>query len=222
MADDDLIVIHPTLKRKVSSGGTVKFAMEVRSEALVINLDTKAMGDVVSQAIATELRERVEGITQDAAPATIKARESERKAYAAGKPWAVKRFSGGKMGATPPTTSTKAFNNSGRFAKSIVAGAAKGGVWIVNWAANRIDPSTGNAERIWNRLVSLVPAFADVSILYSSPKIIDAIGAGLDSMIAKAAASGDQISAARAKAIAAEARAKAIAQVLARAVLAAI
>lgn len=193
--------------------------MEVKSEALIVSLDTKLLEQGVAQAIATELRERVEGITEDAAPATLKARADERKAYAAGKPWAKRRFEGGKMGPTPPTTSTKAFNNSGRFAKSIVATAVSGGKWIVNWAANRIDPQTGNVERIWNRLIALVPAFADVSKLYSSPKFVEAMKIGIQSMVSGAGPmTADEFTAARAKAVA-DAKARTYLALIARAVL---
>lgn len=217
---DDLIVIHPTLKRRVSKSGKAKFTVEVKSEPLIFDLDPKNLEPGIAQAIAQELRERVEGITAEAAPGTLKARENERKAYAAGKPWAVKRFSGGKMGPTPPTTSTRAFNNSGRFAQSIVAGAAAGGRWIVNFAANRLDPSTGNVERIWNRLIQLVPAFANIGLLYNSPKFVETMRLGIQSMIVKGPMTADEFTAARAKALA-DAKIKNYLALIARAILAA-
>ena len=196
---EDTIVINPTLKRRESAKGKVSFAMEIKSEALIVSLDPTVLEASVAKAIADELRDQVTSISADAAPATLNARAVERKAYAAGKPWAVSRFNGGKLGATPPTTSTKAFNNSGRFAKSIVAAAVKGR-WMVNWAANRIDPQTGNVDRIWARLVQLVPAFGDVAKLFAAPNVNKAVKRGLDALVTTGPMSADEFSVARARA----------------------
>lgn len=200
MADPIVIQLGPGLRRRVSRSGKERYTVDVIGEPLVFQFEDKAMEQAVATAMASTLRAKVEGISADASPATLKARATERKAFTAGKPWAVKRFSGGKMGATPPTTSTKAFNNSGRFAKSIVAGAAKG-KWIVNVAANRLDAATGNVARIWQRLVSLVPEFADHARLFQTTDVSNAVKVACQTYLAKAPATRDEFTAARAKAL---------------------
>lgn len=174
MADSDIVIVNQPLKRRESKSGKVRFTIEIQSEPLIFNLDPKTMEASFATAIADELRARVQGITQDAPEATLTARKVEAKAYADGKPWALKRFAGGKLGAMPPNQTTRAFNNSGRFAKSIVA-MAKLGKWTVNVAANRLDPTTGNVDRIWARLVSLVPAFVQPALLNSAPKVAKSV-----------------------------------------------
>lgn len=200
MADPIVVQFGPGLRRRVSSSGKEKFTVDVIGEPIVFKFEDKTLEQAVATQIASTLRAKVEGITQDAAPATLKARESAAKAFAAGKPWAKKKYSGGKLGAMAPNQSTKAFNDSGRFAKSIVAGAAKG-KWIVNVAASRLDPTTGNIARIWQRLVSLVPEFADHARLFNAPEVARVVGMACQSYIAKAPATRDEFTAARAKAL---------------------
>lgn len=194
----DVAVINQPLRKHESKSGKVRYSISMKSEALVIGLDAATLGDQVSKAMAAELRARVEGITAEAAPATIKARESAARAVAKGEPWAVKRYSGGKIGAMPPNQSRRAFNDSGRFAKSIVAQAAPG-KWRINVASNRLDPSTGSVDRIWARLTQLVPAFVDLSLLMDAPAVEQGVRRGLEAMITKARESEDRLSEQRAK-----------------------
>lgn len=200
MADPIVIQFGPGLRRRVSSSGKEKFTVDVIGEPLVFQLEDKTIEQAVAASIASTLRAKVEGITAQAAPATIKARQVAAKAFGAGKPWARKKYSGGKIGAMPPNQTDRAFNDSGRFAKSIVAGAAKG-KWIVNVAANRLDPTTGNVARIWQRLVSLVPEFANHALLFQAPAVAKAVSGALQSFVAKAPATRDELTVARAKAL---------------------
>lgn len=200
MADPIVIQFGPGLRRRVSSSGREKFTVDVIGEPLIFSLNDKALEQAVATQIAATLRAKVEGITEQAAPATIKARESAAKAFTAGKSWAKKKYSGGKIGPMPPNQTSRAFNDSGRFAKSIVAGAAKG-KWIVNVAANRLDAATGNITRIWQRLVQLVPEFADHRRLFQTPDVQRGVEAALGTFVAKAPATRDELSAARARAI---------------------
>lgn len=200
MADPIIIQFGPGLRRRVSSSGREKYTVDVIGEPLVFKFEDKTLEQAVATSLATALREKVTGITEQAAPATLEARKVAARSLAAGKPWAKKRYSGGKIGETPPNQTTRAFNDSGRFARSIVAGAAKG-KWIVNVAANRLDAATGDIERIWHRLVQLVPEFADHARLFATPNVQKAVGAACESYIAKAPATRDEFTAARAKAL---------------------
>ena len=195
---DDIAIINQPLRKHESKSGKVRFSISLKSEPIILSLNPKDLGTQMAEAMAKELRTRVESITVAASPATIKAREAAAKAYTAGKPWAVKRYAGGKTGPTPPNQSHRAFNDSGRFAKSIVAQAAPG-KWRINVPANRLDPQTGNVTRIWARLIELVPAFGDTRLLLDSEEVRAGVRRGLDTLVASAPMTYDQISAARAR-----------------------
>src|ERR1041385_1737674 len=106
MGKEDVIFINQynsaSLEQRTSGTGKVRYVIKTSSEPVAFNLDPKQIGANVTAAIIQHLRNAVKSITAEAAPNTIKARKVEAKAYAAGKPWAVKRYSGGKTGATPP------------------------------------------------------------------------------------------------------------------------
>lgn len=180
MGKDDVIVINQpgNLKQRTSSTGRVKYSIEVTSEPIAFNLNAKELGGAVAQQLAHYFQEKIRGISAQAAPATIAARERFAKAAAAGKTWALRRYSGGQMGSSAPNKSGALFNDSGRLADSIVARATGDG-WRINVAGNRLDPRTANnggtaaVERIWARLAQLVPAFADVSIAFRESDMLN-------------------------------------------------
>lgn len=184
-------VLNAGLRSSTSKSGKQRFHIAVESEALAFDLDTYRLAKPVAEAYAHHLREKVRAIAAVASPATLKARAVLKKAYDAGKPWAVKRFSGGRTGATPPTDSTTAFNHSGRFRESIVAAPASDGTFRVNVAANRLSSQTGNVDRIWQRLVQLVPEFADVGKAMTSDAMLMARTKTAQGMILKVAKSAN-------------------------------
>jgi hypothetical protein len=167
--------------RALKSGGTSKarYTVSIRSEPLLINCDPKALGAGPALAIAEHLKQRIAGITDTAAPATVKARLSAQKAVVQGEAWAAKRYSGGKLGTRAPARSDKLFNDSGRLIESIKVGATKDG-YVINVAGNRFDPTTLNGGeaalfRIMQRLKELVPEFGDPKLLMDSLPIYKAI-----------------------------------------------
>lgn len=202
MGRDDVVVINqPGLEQRTYiKTGKVRFVIRTKSEPVVFNLNAQELGGEIAVALAHYFREKVKGITQQAAPATIKARERFAKAAAAGKTWATKRYSGGRTGASTPNQSTALFNDSGRFAQSIQAAAQSKGGWRINVAANRLDPRTANnggtaaVERIWGRLVQLVPAFADVGIAFASDELLRARARAQQNMIQKQRATEKNVS----------------------------
>jgi hypothetical protein len=117
--------------------------------------------------------------------------------------WANARYSGGRMGMMLPNQSDKMFNDSGRLAQSIKA-TPKDDEWIINVAANRFDPTTTGGElgvrRIWNRLVSLVPAFGNPALLFSEESVKGAVKSSLESLLVKAQETRDRLTEQRAKA----------------------
>ena len=159
--------------------GKERFSVQLKTDPITINLDPKTLGKPVADAIAHHLRERVKGITETASPATLRARKAAEMAIQAGRAWAVKRYGGGRMGNMAPNQSDKSFNDSGRFAESISVGASKDDSWRINVAANRLDSktATGGAAgvlRIWQKLVSLVPEFADMGLLMQASDVVRA------------------------------------------------
>jgi hypothetical protein len=201
MGRDDIVVINqPGLEQRTSiKTGKVRFVVRTKSEPVVFNLNAQELGGEIAVALAHYFREKVKGITAQASPATIKARERFAKAAAAGKSWATKRYSGGKTGAMAPNQSTALFNDSGRFAQSIQAAAQSKGGWRINVAANRLDPRTANGgvagvEKIWGRLVQLVPAFADVGIAFADDMVLKARARAQQNMIQKQRATEKNVS----------------------------
>jgi hypothetical protein len=168
---DDVIVIAPGLEQRTSKTGKQRYTVKVSAEPVYVNLSPRDLGKDIAVAIANHLRERVRGITAIAAPATIKARKVAAKAYALGKPWALRRYSGGKTGAKQPDQSNRAFNDSGRFGDSITANAGENS-WRVNVAANRL--SGPDVSKIWAKLLELVPEFGNLAGMMEQSDILRA------------------------------------------------
>jgi hypothetical protein len=160
-------VINRGLETRRSKTGKVRHSIRIDAEPIIIDQDPKRLGKPVAEQIANHYRERVRGIAATASAATIKARKVAAKAFAEGKAWALKRYAGGRTGALPPNQSTALFNDSGRFANTIVAGFGEN-AWRINVAANRLNSETvgqSSVDRIWNRLVSLIPEFGNAALL---------------------------------------------------------
>jgi len=177
---ENIIVLGGGLEHRTNlKTGKERFSVQLKSDPITINLDPKTLGKPVAEAIAHHLRERVRGISERASPATLRARAVAAKAFAAGEAWALKRYAGGKMGGRAPNQSDRSFNDSGRFAESIAVGASKDDSWRINVAANRLSSATATGgaagvQRIWEKLVSLVPEFADMGKLMAASDVVRA------------------------------------------------
>lgn len=202
MADDDIIVLNQPLRSRTSKSGKERFTINVRSEPLIHNLDPSKLGRGPAEAIAEALRAKVKAIGASAAAATLAYRARAAKSFAAGAPWATRRYAGGRIGAMAPNQSSAAFNDSGRFAASLVAAPnPKEHSWTINVAANRLDSSSGAPVRIFRRLVELVPEFANPAKLLEVASVRQSLSDGLREAIVRAEMRRDELSAARAKAI---------------------
>ena len=207
MASDDVIVLNQpgNLKRRVRTSGRVQFTVEVKSEPIVHNFDPKTMGKPVAEAIAEALRQKVLAITAMVSPATRKGQAVAAKALAEGKAWAKKRYASGRIGEMAPTQSGRMFNDSGRMAKSISA-QPRDDSWTISMAANRLDPATATGGelgvmQIWRKLVELVPAFGNPSLLFSEAIVSKGIDQSMRNLIVKAQETRDQLTEARARAV---------------------
>lgn len=165
MADNsDTIVLNDygklQLEQRVRKSGKVYATVSMKGEPIVANLNPLELGRPVANAIAEQIREQTLAIDVQAAPSTIEKRERAAKAFAAGKKWARERYSGGRMGAMAPNQSTKLFNDSQRFAKSIVVNQnPKEGTWTIDTAANRMrrEEFGKGFDAMVRRWIRLVP-----------------------------------------------------------------
>lgn len=141
----------------------------VKSEPITFMLDEGAVAKAGAEMLARRIREQTQGIAEVVKPATAKARQAIEKAYAEGKAYAVKRYSGGRIGATPPVAgAVRMFNHSGRLARSIVARYVKSTKeWAINYAANRWRVEDfGSAAQMavaFQKWVDRVPVLQDAS-----------------------------------------------------------
>lgn len=170
--------------------GKSRYTVTIKSEPLLIQTDPKALGAGPAQAIADHLKQRVSDITETVSPATMKARLSAQKGVIAGQAWAMKRYSGGRIGTRAPARTDKLFHDSGRLIESIRVGATSTG-YVINVAGNRFDPTTLNGGqealmRIMERLRELVPEWGDGAKLLDSLPVQRALRDGVKNALQKA------------------------------------
>jgi hypothetical protein len=193
MAKNEVIVLNEGLETRTNNKtGKTRFSVRIEAEPVFVVTDPKTLGAPVAQAIAHHLKQKTLGIGQVASAATLKARQVAELAMQVGKPWAMKRYAGGKIGSKPPNTSDRLFNDSGRFAESITANASSDGAWRVNVAANRLSGPPETVQRIWRRLLELVPEFGNIALLLEQNKVLDKMVA---KMITKGKATAGRASA---------------------------
>lgn len=178
--------------RTTASGVKSRYTVEIKSEPLVHVYNPKAMGEGPATAIAEQLRAAVQNIKALASPSTQRKRLQAERAFQHNKSWATKRYAGGRMGSMQPDSAEGAqgalFNDSGRFAKSIVANATRDDAWIVNMAANRLDPSTfpdgeGGVLRMIETLRRYVPQWGDARAIAALPAVKQEIALAADMII---------------------------------------
>jgi hypothetical protein len=143
--------------------GKKHVTISVTSTPISVHLDPLALGKPMAEVIAKAIADGIRAIRETASAETLLKRKYAATAFAAGKRWAVARYSGGRTGAKPPRPENdRLFNDSGRLADGIIAMPnAKEQAWTVNTTANRLDRSTfsgGAFERMIQRLAELVPA----------------------------------------------------------------
>ena len=186
----DVMLLNQGLKSSTSKSGKQRFHIKVEAETLAFDLSTARLAKPIADAIAHHIREKIRAISTTASPATQAARKVAAKAFAEGKQWAMKRYSGGRMGPRAPNQSDRMFNDSGRFIESIVAQPASDGTYRINVAGNRLDPDTASGGaaavgRIWARLVQLVPEIQDVGRIMASDDVLRAQTRAVQGMILK-------------------------------------
>ena len=163
MGLDESILLNEsyTLDRR-SRNGVTRYSISVDAEPLLLSLSREKIGKPVADAIRDAIQAGIRAISAQAKPETIKRRERAKVAMANGKAWALKRYAGGRTGASTPGQANDLYNDSGRFAAGLVVQQnTTEGTFAINVPANRLDPSTFTPLRFTEmvrRLGELVPA----------------------------------------------------------------
>lgn len=149
--------------------GTRTFVTVTTSEPITVMLEEGEVARRAAEMLAQRIREQTEQIAERVEPSTEKARRTVERAFYKAKPWAWKRFDGGRTGVTPPRAGeNRKYNHSGRLAQSIVAAFVKSTKeWRINFAANRWNPkdwrSQADMQRAFQGWVNRVPVLTDAS-----------------------------------------------------------
>lgn len=175
--------------RTTSRGAKPRYSVVIKSKPSIHLYNPKAMGEGPAIAIAEHYKKRIQGITAQAADSTQLARKYAADALTAGKSGAIKRYAGGLLGAMPPNQGNGAlFNDSGRFAKSIVARPTRDDEWVINLAANRLDPSTfrdgeAGVMRMLEQLRKYIPEWGDSDAIVNVPEVKQEIALAADMIL---------------------------------------
>lgn len=208
----DIVIINETprefdpkfARRRGAGRSKQRTTIEIQSEGLLHDFDENMLGAKPAEAIRDAITNGIKAITEIAAPATLAKRQAAAKAFSAGKAWALRQYSGGRTGPTPPNQTPRAFNDSGRLAGGIfVRQNPTDKTYTVNVTANRFDPADfgpGRFQAMLDKLRSLVPVIGDGQRLLADDKVRTAINESIRDLITKAAPGVD---AARLKALAA-------------------
>lgn len=170
----DVVVLcdfgEATLERRTrtqKSGKTgVRWSLSIKSEPILHNLSQVDLGRAPAEAIVQIVQRQFRAITERVKPSTEHKRANAQTAFSRGAAWAVRRYSGGTTGATPPNQSSppRWGNDSGRLRGGVFARwNAIEAAWTINVPVNRLDPSTfpgGTFQAMVTRLLQLVPALA--------------------------------------------------------------
>jgi len=201
----DVIVINEGFqerRRTTSSGTKSRYTITVTAEPIIHNFSAEKLGEGPAIAIREAIVKQIKAITEVANLATIKRRQNAAKAIQAGK--TDKRYSGGRMGAIPPSGSVRLFNDSGRLADGIfVRQNPQEKNWTINVPANRLDPSTFKSQGAFvgmvNRLRELVPALVNP---FGDKDVAQAILDGIDGVLIRTLDKGKSLKEARDRAFA--------------------
>lgn len=165
-----------------------RYSIEIRSEPLLFELNELNLGGELAAAWAQRIRDNIQGIAVPASKATQAMRAKAVDALAAGASWAVKRYSGGRIGTMQPNTTDKLYNDSGRLAHGVhLRQNLTDSSYTLNVPANRLNREQfgrGYDEMV-AKLVSLVPML-DPSKAIGDPAIEKAIKESVATMISKA------------------------------------
>lgn len=176
------------IRRRTSAKGKVsqRTSINIKSEPLVHTFDDVALGSGPAEAIRDAFEAAIKGITDFAKPSTIARRNYARQALAAGTAGKTitKRYSGGKIGLKPPTTSARLFNDSNRLSEGLfVRQNPREKSWTTNVPANRFTDET---RHLVGQLFDLIGSKISPKALLANPRVNKEIKASLNLILVKA------------------------------------
>lgn len=182
--------------RTTSKGTSSRYTVTLDARPLVLDFDTKTLGRGLATRIADHLRARVAAIGAEASPSTQLQRKYAANAMSSGKPWASRRYTGGRIGVMSPNQSPRLFNDSGRFVRGITASPTRDNNWVINVPANRLNAAQLGSETalkdIFHKLRLHVPEFGSASELLKVPEIQDEVRAAIRVIYDKKRARGNE------------------------------
>lgn len=177
--------------RTTSSGTTDRYTCTIKAEPILHDFNALRLGKGPAEAIRNLVQRQIKGIGEFAAVATREKRERAVDALARGARWAQRRYSGGRTGTTPPNTSQRKFNDSGRLADGLEVREVRQGegdqsvtaTYVINVPANRLNPAPGGVreftESAFGRMIEdlyrLVPALRGGEQVLGDPEVRTAI-----------------------------------------------
>lgn len=176
-------------RRRTSSRGTTdRYTIDIKAEPVLFDFSTERLGQGTALAIRDALSDKMKLIKAQVSPSTQRRRRVLERAYASGERYAVRRFSGGRTGATPPRIgSNQLFNHSQRLANGLaVRHSATGGEFNINVPANRFSTrefTEAELTVMFRRLRQQIPELATPSQLLRDPQVKRAIRDSILDMI---------------------------------------
>jgi hypothetical protein len=187
---------------KTGQRGRARFTIEIVSEPITHQFDELALGKGPAEAAARGVAAKIRSITEPVSDTTQAIRAYQEQAYAAGKPWAKRRFGFRGGDRRPRDGELRKFNHSGTFADGMTATENKTEkAWTINVPANRLDPRTsrhaGDFARITDALRRLVPEMDDPRRLSNLSEVKEAIRDSVNDLIVTAEKLNQQLRAGR-------------------------
>jgi hypothetical protein len=137
-----------------------RYSIEVKSEPLLLDLNEMNLGGQLAEAWTQRVKDQLQGVSTVVSKGTQAMREKARIAFNAGAAWALKRYSGGRIGPMAPNQSDKFGNDSGRLIKSVhLRQNLTDASYTMNVASNRLNREQFGRgyDAFVERLISYAP-----------------------------------------------------------------
>lgn len=179
-------------RTRIRTGATTtRYTLSIEAEPLLNIFDGVPLGRGPAEAIREILEEQLLTLRQRASETTILKRKQAINALAAGKTWAVLRYTGGRTGESKPGTGDTFGNDSGRLARGVhLMQNTVEQSFTINVPANRLDPTTWGGSRasfdsFVQRLVNLVPALQNPKGILGDERFVRAVANSEPVVLAK-------------------------------------
>ena len=154
------------VKARFTAAGAVGLGS---APGLLVNVDPATLARPLADAGARLVGEKIRAVPREAKPSTLKYREVARRAYKAGKPWALERYKARPPGAA---NSTRIWNDSGTMGQDVRAILDATNTWAI------VTPIEGVRNEFVVRalLKRDIPELRSAAMLKKAPEIQAALG----------------------------------------------